>query len=76
MTKREVAEYLGVTKERVQAMVRQGQLSPETRKTELDSPYLWFDRAEVEELRRKRDARAAGERPKGTAGPAPKAAPK
>lgn len=73
MTKREVAEKLGVSRERVQALMRQGQLHAEVRTTEVGSIYLWFDAAEVEELRAERERRAAGERPAGTRGPAPKA---
>lgn len=53
-------------------MVRQGQLQAESRVTDFGTHYLWFDPCQVEALRLERERRAAGSRPKGTPGPAPR----
>lgn len=53
-------------------MERQGQLTPEARVTEYGVTYLWFDPQQVEALALARAERAAGQRPRGVAGPAPK----
>ena len=73
---RQAAEMLGVDRERVRAMVGQGQLSAEKRISEVGTPYLVLKRAEVEALRREREARAAGTAEKPPRGPRPKVAKK
>jgi len=71
LTLREAGEVLGVTGKRVQAMIRQGQLTARMVGTPAGR-YQVVERAEVEALREAREARASGERPQGTPGPAPR----
>jgi excisionase family DNA binding protein len=63
MTIRQAAGVLGVTKYRVHAMIRQGQLTAEKRVSDVGTPYLVLQREDVERLADERRRIALGELP-------------
>lgn len=63
MTVRQVAAVLGVSRFRVHALIRQGQLTAEKRVSDVGLPYLVLQRSEVERLAEERRRIAAGELP-------------
>jgi hypothetical protein len=71
ITVKDAAAVLGVSRPRVQQLIRAGQL-PATRRESPAGVYQTVRRADLERLQAEREKRASGERPAGMPGPAPR----